>query len=509
MKIPPQFRVESLTSQGWLRLSSVVGIASAVFLAVCANLLGARFDHRWDMTTDRRYTLSTATRETLGSLAEPIKINVLLSRADPLAPSIQQVVAGYLSGASKLSLRWIDPDRDPGQYLAAQAELGITPGASKEGKSINESVVVLSRGKFRSYVTLDDIISLDPKTGESEPRLEQALTRGLRQLTDTSRPPVCITQGHRELNPADEGASGLSEFRTRLSHEPVELRTVDLGAGRQPELRGCRVAIVAAPDIPLSSWAQQQIEAFVASGGSLLLLSNTIPDDSGQVHTSGLNSIAAEAGVAIEPNLVIEQDEQRRLPDGFGETFFTQVTDHSVTRSLFRADAARSLRVLVSLAPGLDVKDPARAHALLTSSETAIAVENVNAYLRQQGVVASPKPQRRVLAVGAELEPLPGKLPRRVVVAPASIVENRALRLPALVGNRAFIDGALTWLLARPVGVEIATPERASAQMNVSEAELSQLVRYVLFVMPASIAGIGLAVAVAMRRRARKSRQAK
>ena len=512
MKLPSARWFTSLSAQEWLRGSSVVGIASAVFIAVCANLLAARFDHRWDATTDHRYTLSSATKEALGELRESVRINVLLSRSDPLAVSVQQVIQGYLSATRQFSLLWVDPDRDPGQYLALQSELGITPGASKEGKSINESVVVLSRGKYRSYVTIDDILTVNPKTGEGELRLEQALTRGLRHLADTSRPPVCLTEGHRELNPADEGPAGLSELRTRLLREPIELRNVDLGAGRQPELRGCRVVIVAAPDIPLSTWAQQQLQAFVTGGGSLLVLSNTIPTDSGQVHISGLNPIVAVAGVSIEPNVVIEKEERQRLPDGFGETFFAQVTDHAVTRALFRADAARSLRVLVSLAPALHTTDLARTRVLLATSDTAISVENVSVYLRQEASsdVSKKVPSKRVLAVAAELDSESGRPPRRLIVAPASIVENRALRLPALAGNRAFIDGALTWLLARPVGVEISNPERTVLQMTISEAELAQLVRYVLFIMPASIAGIGLAVALAARRRrrARNARQA-
>jgi len=502
VKLRRKPRFGAFTAQQWLRWSSVVGIASAVFLSVCVNLLGSRFDHRWDFTMDRRYSLAPVTRETLAAQSEPVQINVLLSRSDPLATRLQQVLASYLTAASELSLRWVDPDRDPGEYLALQSELGMAPGVSKGGKAVNESVVVLSRGKYRSYVTLDDLLTVDPKTGDSELRFEQALTRGLRELADTSRPRVCITQGHRELSPADEGPSGLSELRNRLIREPIELKVIDLGAGRQPELRVCRLAIVAGPDVALSTWAQQQLVAFISSGGSLLVLSNTIPDDTGQVHSSGLNPLIASAGITIANEVVIEQDERQRLPDGFGETLFAQIQDHAATRALYRPDAARSLRVLVSLAPALVVRDPERSKALLTSSGNAIGVENVGAYLREPDATKQ-VPKQHVLAAAAQLDSAPSRPPRRLVVAPASIVENRALRLPALTGNRAFIDGVLSWLLARPVGVEIPSPERAMVQMNVSEAELVRLSRYVMLFMPISIAGLGLAVVIALRRRGR------
>lgn len=83
--------------QGWLRWSSVIGIVSAVFLSVCVNVLGARFDRHWDATSDSRYTLSAVTRETVAAINEPVKIVVLLSRADSLAPTVQQLLASYFS----------------------------------------------------------------------------------------------------------------------------------------------------------------------------------------------------------------------------------------------------------------------------------------------------------------------------------------------------------------------------------------------------------------------------
>lgn len=488
-----------------LRWSSATGIASAVFLAVCVNLLSARFDRRWDSTSDRRFTLSSATHETLAAVREPVRAVVLLSRADPMATTVQQVLATYLSSSQYLDLKWIDPDRDPGQFLAQQSALGITPGATKEGKSVTDAIIVLTRGKLRSYVTIDDIVHVDPNTGASESRLEQALTRGLRQLIDPSRPLVCVTQGHRELNPQDEGANGISEFYTRLSREPLELKLIDLGAGRRTELERCRVVVVAAPDIPLSAWAQQQLRSFLSERGSLLILSNTVPGDSGRVRLTGLNPVIASASVSIESNVVVELDEARRIPDGFGETFFAQVSDHAVTRSLMRTGPENSLHVLVSLAPSLLLSASSASKVLLTSTDKAFAVEDVGAYLRDEPnrAVSPPPGRRQILAAASEIGSGPSGLPRRLVVAPASLIENKVFRVPALAGNRAFVDGALTWLLSSPVGIQIPNPRGAVMQMNLSEADLTRLHRYVVWIMPAAAASVGFALALARRRRRR------
>jgi ABC-2 type transport system permease protein len=503
--VKPRLFGPSARIQDFLRWSSAIAIASVVFLSVCVNVLGSRFDRRWDATSDRRYTLSNVTRETLNAIREPVVIHVLLSRADSMAPTVQEILAGYTSLSRQLTLRWVDPDRDPGQYLATQSELGIAAGASKGGKSLSDSIIVITRGANRSYVTTEEIAVVDPETGEAELRLEQSITRGIRQLGDTSRPLICFTQGHRELNLQDDSPAGLSDWHARLGREPVELTTIDLGAGKQAELTRCQLVVVAAPDIPLSTWAQQQLRAHLLQVGSLLVLSSTIPDESGQIRSTGLDALTSPAGVSIGKDIAVEQDESQRLPDGFGESFFAQVSDHAVTRALNRGTADRSLRVLVSLAPTLSIADETSTRPLLTSTDKAIAVSNISDYLNvAPHADAAVKPaagKKLILAVAAELRGNSPGAAHRLIVAPASLVENRVMRLPALAGNRTFINGALTWLLARPVGVEIPSAHHSSLQLNLPDADLARLNRYVLLIMPATVAVLGLAVALSRRQR--------
>ena len=197
----------------------------------------------------------------------------------------------------------------------------------------------------------------------------------------------------------------------------------------------------------------------------MLVLSNTIPDESGEIRSTGLDALVSPATVSIGRNVVVEQDESQRLPDGFGESFFARVSDHAVTRALNRGTVERSLRVLVSLAPTLSIADETLTRPLLTSTEKAIGVGNIGDYLNKTqkatAAVTTAAGKRLVLAVAAELRGNSQGGARRLIVAPASLVENRVMRLPALAGNRAFINGALTWLLARPVGVEIPSEHHA------------------------------------------------
>ena len=145
----------------------------------------------------------------------------------------------------------------------------------------------------------------------------------------------------------------------------------------------------------------------------------------------------------------------------------------------------------------------ASVEVLLKSGKQSMAVSDISSYLKRTSgprtVVAAT--QELTLAIAAELGEAANGSKRRLVVAPASTVVNRALTLPALVGNRAFVDGVLNWLLAKPTGLEIGSPHRASAPLVLSDADLRRLNQYVLLFMPTAVLVLWLACKIAHRLR--------
>jgi hypothetical protein len=490
----------SLTPRGWLRWTNFIGIGSILIVSICVNLLSIAWDQRFDATADRRYTLAAATREALATLAETVSVYVLVSHSDPLFPTIKPIVDDFASLSVRLRLRWIDPDREPGQFLAQQTELGIVAGGAKEGKSLSDSVVVLERGTRRIYLTSDDVAQVDPETGDVEPRFEQSLIQGLRKLFDDVHSKVCFTQGHRELSLEDHSPDGLSELKARMSRDSIDVRILDDQDTLRKDITDCNLVIVAEPELPFSPWATEQVSEYRNHSGSLWIMSGTVPDELGRVRGTGLDALLPELGVSLGNNVVVEEDESLRLPNGFGETFFAKVVGHPVTRALSRETPNRSLNVLVSLAPAIKVAQGAPVQILLRSGRQSIPVSDVSSYLKRNSSPprAAAVPQELTLAIAAELGVAANGSHRRLVVAPASTVVNRAL---SLVGNRAFVDGVLSWLLAKPTVSEVGSPHRVSAQLALSDADLSRLNRYVLVCMPAAVLVLWFACKIARRLR--------
>jgi hypothetical protein len=93
-------------------LSKLVGVVAAMVVVVLLNVVAARRFTRWDMTANKRYSLSPATTQTLHDLPDAVQIWVLLGSADPLEQSVKQLLVAYQAETTKLDIHTIDPDRD-------------------------------------------------------------------------------------------------------------------------------------------------------------------------------------------------------------------------------------------------------------------------------------------------------------------------------------------------------------------------------------------------------------
>ncbi len=494
---------------GWSRDRglSVVGLFAAVVATICLNVLAVRFDQRFDLTSDRRYTLSPVTLETVRALDEAVTVHVLLGRGDPVAPTVRELLAEYAAASRRLHVEWCDPDRDPAAFLARRTKLGIQSGQTRDGQVLEDSVLVVESGTRRYYVTTEDLASVDPDTGTTESHLEQALTRGLRSVRETSRPIVCFGTGHRELSIEDRAPLGLSELKDRLHRDDIEVRSIDAADPAGPRFEPCQAVVVAAPELAWTEASLQALQKAAERGTNLWLMGGTVPDQTGRVRSTGLDRLARVAGIEMGIDLILETDPQRRLADGLGEIFFADAQEHEILRGLRRPSISSRMRILVSMAQSLRATPDRQSVSLLDTGPTARSVRDVSSpALDEDPNPPGPKASLSV-ARASELQRRGGLAPLRVVVSPAGAVENRALQADTLIANRVFADNVIAWLVRRPSGnIEIRRPARQSLALALSEAELTSLSRFTSWIMPLAAAILGL-VSTWMRRRNVRNQQ--
>ncbi len=497
------------------RAFSAVGIASAVIIAILINVLAGRFYARWDWTPEGEYSLSTATVETLQDLESPVEVIVFAGTVDAWRKPLADMLDAYGAHSRNLKVRFVDPDSSPVEFEALQKKYGIAEHVTQDGTVLVDTRVVIAKGDRKWYVTDEDLIEIDTAVNRARPRIEQAFTEGIRNVLDQTPVRICFTKGHEEAGIDDAGNQGLGELKHTLLKNNYVPVAVDLSVRHAPNpLDGCRVVIVAGLGNAFEPAAAQILANYFEAGGNLLLLVPPLLDQDGRFSESGLEDVAALAGVEFGRDLAVETNESLYVP-GDVETFITAVRPHAVTGAL--GPGTEEGIVLVTGTQSLKAKPGFPARPLLTSSPTAFGVGDVRPYVEaemaptQAGPADHPGPLD--VAIATELRKPEGSDaahgPRMVVVGTPSVAWSENWRRPELRRRADFIESVVAWLAAQPALVSVPQKRGYDIGLNLTADDVGAVQLYVLAYMPGAAFIIGFIALWIRRSSERKSRRAR
>ncbi len=352
----------------------------------------------------------------------------------------------------------------------------------------------------------------DEDSGRARPALEQALSSALDNVRRTEKAQLCFTTGHREPTLEDAGPEGLSELKSRLLKNNYAVANID-GTAPKVSYEGCVAVVVPTPELEWGAEEARRLADYVRGGGSALLLLGPTLGDSSHVRGTGLTPVLELCGVTLGRDVVFEQDDAARLPRGSGELFFAKLRPHAITRGVLHEDDKLSSRVLVVQSRSVSVSGGAT--LLMESSGMAAALEDVGALSDAAGTVDPLRGAAQKsfgLAAAREL-PLSGGSKaahgsRLFVTGASNLAWNRNFQDPSLYGNRRLIENAISWAAARPSMLSVPEKPEREVGLSLSEESLGEVMRYVLFYMPAAAGLIAAFVLVRRRNAERRSRRA-
>jgi hypothetical protein len=478
------------------------GVVAAMVVAVLVNVLVSRHYRRWDLTTDRLYTLSPATLETLHSLGEHVDVDVVLASGDPLANSVKFMLDAYQAETDRLAVHYVDPDRRPAELLALQQKYGVEAGKTDDGHVVTDAAIIVSRAHGKPFfLSAADFVD-EGEDARARSKLEQELTISLRSVMRDDRVRVCFVTGHGEKRLEDGGPRGLGELAARLKKNNFDTEEIDTSLpGNAEPLKGCHVAVIAGPTQPFGADDAHRIGAWFLAGGNLFVLSSPVPDsDKRAMLPLGLDPITSAGGISLDENFVFEPASDRKLPGGFGEQFLAEPKAHPITEGLV-GEKNRDLKILMtatrslSRAPGAAVV-PAE---LLVTSHEAFGMVDFFAWADKGGPPEKASGDHGgplTLAMASELATKPPGAPhgpRMVVVGTTSLALGQSWQERVLRGGAIFTESALSYLAARAPIVDV--PDKpAVAGARINEASLGEVLRYCMLYMPGAVVLLGLAV---------------
>jgi len=192
-----------------------LGIMSLFFI----NLLGQQYFFRWDLTEEKRYTISDATKEMLRNLDEEVEVTVYLEgEINPAFQRLQKSVEETLEefkvyAGNELTYRFVNPldavaPDERQDFFVQLAGMGIEPTRvydEEDGQRMQKLIVpgaVISHDGQEAGVMLlngNRAAGAQEALNQSIENVEYELANGIRRLVAAERKTVGLLKGHGEL----------------------------------------------------------------------------------------------------------------------------------------------------------------------------------------------------------------------------------------------------------------------------------------------------------------------
>jgi len=185
-------------------MKNIVSILLIIGILILVNLLSKRFFYRLDLTENKEYTLSQATKDIIQNLEDPVTVSAYFSEDMPqqmkkIKEDFQEMLFEYATLSNgMIDYEIIDPKASPEKEQEIQQN-GIRPLTVqvRENDQFKQQQVYL--GAILKMGEQQDILPV-LATGSG---MEYALSTSIKKLSVIEKPSVGLVQGHGEPSLSD------------------------------------------------------------------------------------------------------------------------------------------------------------------------------------------------------------------------------------------------------------------------------------------------------------------
>jgi len=279
-------------------------LAAAILVVI--NLIGLNIFGRLDLTDDRVYSLSRASKDIVQNLEDPVTITAFFTADLPAQfvsnrRFLKDKLDDYRAyGGQNVEYQFIDPGED--EDLRAEAgRLGIPPIQIQVVESDNVQLKNAYMGVAVEYENNRETIPVIQDLS----RLEYDLTSAIRRLTRTEKPVVGFWSGHGEISP-EENMPALQE-NLSINYEVQTVTHTDLERPNPLD-----ALLIVAPSDTIPEPHLQALDAYIMNGGRVGFLLNRVAANlqAGQAAelNIGIEPLLANYGIVLAPNLIMDEE---------------------------------------------------------------------------------------------------------------------------------------------------------------------------------------------------------
>ncbi|MDX1478159.1 MAG: gliding motility-associated ABC transporter substrate-binding protein GldG [Saprospiraceae bacterium] len=382
--------------RGQQRIQYVVAIA----ILVALNVLAALVNRQWDLTEDKRYTLSEATVDLLNNMDESMYVQILLDGELPagfkrLREAAGNMLTEFRRKGGSIAYRFEDPQEGTVQDRNSRAEQlakdGIIPTRLRireAGEAKEKLIYPYALFYYGSEMLAVNLLENERPGVDNEwilnnsiGLLEYKFANAIQKLQQSRRANIIFTSGHDELGVL-QTAFVEQELRKHYNTARVDLDTI-VTIPAEIDL-----VIIAKPRTAFSDKELFVLDQYLVNGGnamffidqlnvgldSFTLTNSYVP----QAYDLNLAPLLFKYGARINPNLVLDL-ECTRIPmvvGQVGERVQTELfpwfyhpliasrSEHPITKNIDRVNLH-----FPSSIDTIQTRAPIRKSVLLTTSE--------------------------------------------------------------------------------------------------------------------------------------------
>ncbi len=308
--------------ESWLQF-----LAVGLFL-VLLNVYGDQFFVHYDLTEEKRYTISDATKKTLNELDDVVYVEVYLegdlnASFQRLRKSIHETLDRFrMYAGDRLQYKFINPDdfdsrQDRESFYQQLLNRGIQPTQlfdNENGKQIQKIIFPAASIAYRNK-EIPLMLLKGNKTASAEEQLNQSIegleyefASTIQRMTQKKRKIIAFSDAHNELNDRE-----LADLRTTLNENYIT-ESINL---QIHTLDDVDALIIAQPKKPFSPIEKYHLDQFIMRGGKTLFFLDMAQMNIDSIAVGGtyafaydlnLNDLLFKYGVRLNQDLI--QDTQ-------------------------------------------------------------------------------------------------------------------------------------------------------------------------------------------------------
>jgi ABC-2 type transport system permease protein len=347
----------------------IIQLLLSIGIILLVNFIASFFFSRFDLTSEKRYTLSPATKEMLGKLDDIVYFKVYLegdmpAGFDRLKTSTKEILDEFrVYSHGNIEYQFINPlestdKKKQNDIIRQLMQKGLIPTDIQVNEKGGMSQQTLFPAALATYRTREFPVQLfkeqvgvasDMQLNNSIQSLEYELSTTIRKLTMTMKSKIAFTEGHGELDSVDV-ADITNSLRDYYSVGRFKL---DGKLKNIEKINQLKAIIIAKPDSVFSEQVKFIIDQFIMQGGKVLWLVDGVYASMDSLSRSGetfavtmplnLENQLFKYGVRINSNLVMDMrsgvvpipvNNKYKLMPWYYFPLFSQSNNHPIVNNI-------------------------------------------------------------------------------------------------------------------------------------------------------------------------------